>query len=100
MMPGRRRDEGPRFEGARRWRAWHEWPGIMGLATGIALWVFFAVGVVAPVGEALAQLRSRSQAAPAQVVCTTTDGGAIAAAQPCACACPQPSPPESLPRSG
>lgn len=93
--------ESPRFERARSWRAWHEWPGIMGLVTGLALWIFFAVGVVAPLGDALARFDSPAQVVPAQV-CTTTDDGTLAAAgQPCVCACPEePRPPESLPRSG
>jgi hypothetical protein len=77
----------------------------MGLATGIALWVFFVTGVLAPVGDALAHFRSRSGGVPVQVCATTEDGTIAAAGQPCVCACPESSPPESppaeaLPRSG
>jgi hypothetical protein len=92
--------EAPRFERARSWRAWDEWPGIMGLATGLALWVFFAMGVVAPLADAVARFESQVEIVPAQV-CTTTDDGTLAAAgQSCVCACPEAPPPESLPRSG
>ena len=94
----RAEEEAPRFEAALSWRAWHEWPGIMGLATGLALWVFAAIGVVAPLADAVARFDSPAQIVPAQV-CTTTDDGTLAAGdQPCVCACPEP--PESLPRRG
>ena len=72
----------------------------MGLASGIALWVFFAVGGLAPVGDALARFRSGSPSAPARV-CAMTDVGTIAAAgHACLCACPESPPPEFPPRSG
>jgi len=73
----------------------------MGLATGLALWVFFALGVVAPLADAVARFDSPDRIVPAQQVCTMTDDGSLAAAgQPCVCACPEAPPPESLPRSG
>jgi hypothetical protein len=72
----------------------------MGLATGLALWVFFALGVVAPLADAVARFESPDEIVPAQV-CTTTDDGTLAVAgEPCVCACPEAAPPEALPRSG
>jgi hypothetical protein len=72
----------------------------MGLATGLALCVWFAVGVVAPLGDAVARFHSPAKIVPAQV-CTMTDDGTLAAGgPPCVCACPESPPPESLPRSG
>jgi hypothetical protein len=52
------RERAPSFEAARRWRTWREWPGFMGLATALALWVFVVTGVLAPLADALARFRS------------------------------------------
>lgn len=38
------------------WRAWHEWPGVLALATGILLWILLATSVVLPLANALTRL--------------------------------------------
>jgi hypothetical protein len=90
------KETAPRFEVARSWRAWHEWAGIMGLATGLALWVFLATGVVAPLGDALARLRPPADVAAAPGCVLPVDGTLAPGAQPCVCACPE-SPPRQSP---
>lgn len=90
----------PRFGATRSWRAWHEWPGIMGLATGLALWVFLATGVVAPLGDALARLRPPADVVPAPACVTPVDGTLTPGAQPRVCACPESPPRQSPSRSG
>jgi hypothetical protein len=81
----------PRFERVLRRRTWHEWPGIAGIATGVALWIFLAMGVVLPLGEALARLRP--PAGTSAAVCPPVEGVLAASAQNCACDCPEPPPP-------
>jgi hypothetical protein len=74
----------PRFAAVRRWRLWRAWPGIMGIATAVALWVFLATGVVAPLGDALARLRSRADVAPVRALpvdAATTRAGEVAQAE-------------------
>ncbi len=78
----------PRFETVLQRRAWRGWPGIAGLATGVALWVFLAVGVVIPLGDALAHFQAPSRPAAA---CDAPAGAvATSGAPPCTCECPTP----------
>lgn len=74
----------PRFLEIRRQRQWPEWLGILGLAaTGIALWLSLAAGLVAPLGEALARLDAAAVPAPARE--PPLDGALAAGEQTCAC---------------
>lgn len=100
LRPERYRQAAPRFEAARSWRAWHEWPAVMGLATGLALWVFLATGVVAPLGETLARRHVPANGAPAPMVVLPADDTGTPGAQPCVCACPESPPPPTPSRSG
>jgi hypothetical protein len=61
-----------RFQLVRHWRAWREWPAAMALATGLALWLFLAAGVVVPLSEALVRLDPSTTSAPAEVHRTNT----------------------------
>lgn len=56
------RETSPRFGAILRRRWWHEWPGLVGIATGLALWAFIALGVVAPLADAVARFRSPTRA--------------------------------------
>lgn len=56
-----------RFELVRHWRAWREWPAAMALATGLALWLFLAAGVVVPLSKALIRLDPPAVSATAEV---------------------------------
>jgi hypothetical protein len=68
-----------RFELVRHWRAWREWPAVMALATGLALWLFLAAGVVVPLSEALVRLVPPSVSAAAEVHRPAAPGWALAA---------------------
>jgi hypothetical protein len=52
-----------RFARARRPGAWRTWPGLAGLALGVAAWAFLAGEVMIPLGGALARLRAAETAA-------------------------------------
>ena len=90
----------PRFETARSRRTWQHWPAVMGLATGLALWVFLATGVVAPLGDALARLHPPVGDVPAPALVLPADGTPTPGAGPCVCACPQPAAPPTSSRNG
>jgi len=76
----------PRFEAARRWRAWHELPGLVVLATGYALWIWLATG--APLGRAVARLDA-ADAAPALDRGPPPSEAVLAPGmEPCVCAVP------------
>jgi hypothetical protein len=88
-----------RFQMARHWWAWHEWPGVVALATGLALWIFFAVGVVAPLADALARLGAPAASGAPACCPAPLDEALAAAAEPCAEPCPEP-PARSAARRG
>ncbi|WP_242344367.1 hypothetical protein [Anaeromyxobacter terrae] len=85
----------PRFDAARRWRAWHEWPGLLGIATGLALWIFVALGVVAPLADAVARFEAGSRTVPPGTASPAEEAGAGIA--PGLCVCPDWQPGEALP---
>lgn len=59
-MPRRERglEEEPLFAGARRWSAWRYWPGLLGLSSGLLLWVVVIHEVVMPLGDVLARVQA------------------------------------------
>jgi hypothetical protein len=57
-----------RFQLVRHWRAWREWPAVMALATGLALWLFLVVQVVFPLADALVRLDPPVASATAEVL--------------------------------
>jgi hypothetical protein len=67
---------------AARWRPWHEAGGALALVAALALWVVVLVGVMSPLGDALARLEGRGApaAAPAEAQPCAVPAGAVAVA--------------------
>jgi hypothetical protein len=65
---------------AERWRPWHEAGGALALVAALALWGVVLVGVMSPLGDALARLEGRGAPAAASAAAPAAAQGA----QPCA----------------